>query len=125
MSGFHPMVTMSIKSLIALLLFSTGLSAYASSNPQLYTLSWTTKGETLTYRSCGCADSCWLAWLRDRRTKRLKATLRCDCENLFAVFPANSKEKPLEQSCSAINESPEKFRLISEKMKEIVKGKKK
>ncbi|MBB3121004.1 hypothetical protein [Pseudoduganella violacea] len=105
---------------LTLLLLALAGLAGASSNPQTYALSWSGKGEVLSYRSCGCADGCWVAELRKRKTKRLKASLRCDCENLLYTYPAKSAERAMGKSCSAINDSPGKQEAISETMKHIV-----
>ena len=49
-----------------------------------YPLDWGRAGETLQYRSCGCADRCWVAEVKNQRSRKTLATLRCDCERLFA-----------------------------------------
>lgn len=95
----------------------------ASSNPPLYRLPWAEKNQTLTYRSCGCADSCWVAELREKKTRKLQSKLRCDCEMLWVTHPAKTAERSLLQTCVAINEDPEKMQRISELMGEIVHGK--
>jgi hypothetical protein len=104
----------------AILTGSLAGPAYASSSPGTYVLEWGRKSEQLTYRSCGCADSCWTAELRDRRSKRLKAILRCDCESLLAVYPVKSAERKLHETCDAVNESTDKMKAISETMKILV-----
>jgi hypothetical protein len=51
------------------------------------------------YRSCGCADSCWVAEVRARRSRVVKATLKCDCERLSYAKGPGAKEQVLEQAC--------------------------
>ena len=55
--------------------FASGV--HAAGGTGSYELPWRTRGEVLEYRSCGCADSCWVAEVRDTRTKALKGRLRC------------------------------------------------
>lgn len=106
--------------LAAILFFLFANSAFASSYPATHSLAWQKKSEQLTYRSCGCADSCWVAELRERRSKRLKAVLRCDCSSLHAVYPANSSERELQKSCSEINDRSDKMDAVSQAMKRLV-----
>jgi hypothetical protein len=97
-----------------------GGSAEASSNPPLYTLPWAVKGERLTYRSCGCADACWVAELRDLNSKRVKATLRCDCASLYLTYPMNRSERKVAESCSVINDRDDKLSEVSREMKRAI-----
>ena len=108
--------------LIPLLMALLMGAANASSNPQPYTLDWPVKGEQLTYRSCGCADACWVAELQSGNRKKLKATLRCDCSSLYVIYPANATEQKLAESCS-MNDGPDKMAEISSKMKAVVEDK--
>ena len=98
------------------------ISSSAAAGHETYVLAWQNKLEQLTYRSCGCADSCWVAQLRERKTKRLRATLRSDCSKLHAIYPANSPERELSKSASEINESADKMDAISQEMKSLVGG---
>ena len=110
----------SLKLPLALLLATLAGTAAASSDPGTASIAWANKSEVLTYSSCGCADSCWVAELRERASKRLKARLRCDCATLFARHPANASERELPGSCSAINDSDDKMAAIAQTMKRIV-----
>ena len=116
----------SVKKMISPKLLTTILmavltnSADASSDPGTANIAWANKSEVLSYRSCGCADSCWVAELRERTSKKLKARLRCDCATLFARYPANSGERELPGSCSAINEQNDKMAAIAQTMKRLV-----
>lgn len=111
---------MSIKYVAAIVIALLTSAAFASSDPHRYTLPWTDKAEQLSYRSCGCADSCWVAELRERQSNKLKATLRCDCSTLLAVYPAKSPERTLQSSCSSINDQQDKMEAISATMKRMI-----
>jgi hypothetical protein len=106
--------------ILSLLTLYVGL-ANASSDPQLYKLKWLVKGEQLTYRSCGCADECWVAELRTENRKRLKAKLRCDCSSLYVTYPVNAAEQKRAESCP-MNDGPDKMAEISKEMKAVVEG---
>lgn len=106
----------------SILLLLLTKSAFSSSNAGAYFLPWAIKSERLTYRSCGCADSCWIAELRERKSRRLKALLRCDCEDLHGVYPANYSERKLQKSCAEINSSSDKLAAVSQTMKKLVGG---
>ena len=106
--------------LAALIISLLAKSAYSAGQPNTYTLTWAEKSEQLTYRSCGCADGCWIAELRERKSKRLKASLRCDCSNLLGRYPAKSPERELQKSCSEINDREDKMDAISQAMKSLV-----
>ena len=66
----------------------------------LYALAWPDAHEVLRYRSCGCGDACWVAELRVRKTQRIKARLRCDCERLHLTSPWPGRERLYSDSCS-------------------------
>lgn len=106
--------------ILSLLLLYGGY-ANSSSYPQRYTLAWPVKDEQLTYRSCGCADDCWVAELRTGNRKRLKAKLRCDCSSLYVTYPVNAAEQKRAESCP-MNGGPDKMAEISKEMKAIVVG---
>ena len=99
-----------------LLLFGATSSAFASSNPGTYRLDWHVPGETLTYRSCGCADSCWNAVVRVRRTGLIKARLRCDCEVLHFSQPSKQKDEIALGSCSPTYDQEGKFNEITREL---------
>lgn len=109
-----------IKALFTTLFCLTMASAVAGH--ETYVLPWKNKSEQLTYHSCGCADSCWVAELRESKTNRLKATLRSDCSRLLAIYPANSAERELSKRASEINEQADKMKIISSEMKNLVEG---
>jgi hypothetical protein len=89
-------------------------------------LEWKNSAEILEYRSCGCADSCWVAELRSKKTRRLKARLRCDCEKTyFSIDPGKiggKSERIYEGNCTRF-ENDDKFETINEEMKKILTNK--
>ena len=113
---------MPLRALAAIIISLLAQSAYSAGQPTTYSLSWAEKSELLTYRSCGCADGCWVAELRERQSKRLKASLRCDCATLLGRYPAKSPERELQKSCSEINDRDDKMDAISQRMKSLVDG---
>ena len=108
------------KSLIGLLslLCCGGLSA--SGGTGTYPIDWNGRGEVLNYHSCGCADDCWVAELQDKRTKRVKARLRCDCETLFFYRFASHRENLTLGSCTAINRNEHKSERITETLEKLL-----
>lgn len=82
-------------------------------------LPWRYPGERLYYRSCGCADACWVAEVRDRRTSRVKARLRCDCEKLLFSLGDGAEDGPFADTCDSIQTS-DKFKLIPDMMRKIL-----
>ena len=64
-----------------------------------YKLDWYKSDEFLEYHSCGCADSCWVAELRLKESKKLKMRLRCDCEKLYITIGSNGSEKIYRDNC--------------------------
>ena len=89
--------------------------AIAAGQHSKFELDWNRKGEVLTYQSCGCADSCWVAELR--KGKKLKARLRCDCEKLYFAKELGREQK-VADNCDAFN-AEGKMELISQRMKEL------
>lgn len=108
-----------LRSTLVLCFVSTAAMAHAG-GAGIYRLDWPYRGEVLNYRSCGCADACWVAEVRIQRTKALKARLRCDCESLrYARSPSLSKETAL-GNCETINRSGSKPEAIREKLEQIL-----
>ena len=98
------------------------MPAKATSVHPMYELPWPDKTRQLGYRSCGCADSCWTAELRERTSRRLKASLHCDCYALLAVHPAGTAERQIAASCSVINDAEDKNEAIVRTMKAMLDG---
>lgn len=108
-----------------LILLSVGLaavaaSAQAQSSRAVQVLDWPRDGEVLRYRSCGCADDCWVAEVTDQRTHVLKARLRCDCETLFSYRPLSEPARAVAGRCEAIHASGDKFAAIRERLQQLL-----
>ncbi len=85
-----------------------------------YPLDWGRAGETLEYRSCGCGDHCWVAQAKRVSSRKTLATLRCDCERLFARVGTSGPEVERSASCSAINDADRKPRAIREALEQML-----
>lgn len=92
--------------------------AYASQGAGVYELPWHTRGEVLEYHACGCASSCWVAEVRNARTRALKARLRCDCERLFYMPGPRGPERVEAQSCEL--GSDDKSQAIGKTLKRLL-----
>lgn len=101
---------------VLLSIISWGSPAWASSNPGTYRLDWHVPGEELVYRSCGCADSCWGAEVRIRRSGIVKARLRCDCEVLHFSQPLAQDNEIALGSCSPTYDHEGKFGEITHEL---------
>jgi len=109
----------SARLLIALLGLGLHLPlSLASGGTPESTLPWPKKNEVLAYHSCGCADACWVAEVRQRSSKAVRARLRCDCETLHYWSAAGAREEVIGATCAAINDQPGKFELIPRLMLE-------
>jgi len=106
---------MKLMPLIAIAAMLTLPPAIAAGQHSKFELDWRRNGEVLTYQSCGCADSCWIAELR--KGKKLKARLRCDCEQLYFVKQRGQEQK-IADNCAEFN-TKEKMDLIPQRMKEL------
>jgi hypothetical protein len=99
--------------LLAMLVLIPAVQA-AGQHPK-YNLDWPRAGEVLSYQSCGCADSCWTAELK--QGKQLKARLRCDCEKLYFTKEGGQEQK-VADSCDEFNVEG-KMGLIPQRMREL------
>jgi hypothetical protein len=107
----------------AAVLFCTALStatASASGGTGEYPLPWSVKIEKLMYRSCGCADLCWTAEVRNTQTKKNQSRLHCDCEKLTFSKPG-TPDHVVANSCSAINDSDDKPAAIRKTMESLLR----
>ncbi|TVL35307.1 hypothetical protein AYI95_02920 [Shewanella xiamenensis] len=83
-----------------------------------YQLDWPVSGEELTYHSCGCADSCWVAEVRQAKAEKpLIAKLRCDCEKLYFT-DETGVERVVAENCDELN-TDNKMDLIPERIKQL------
>jgi hypothetical protein len=86
-----------------------------------YPLDWAHRGEVLQYRSCGCADSCWVAEVKNQRTGQTLATLRCDCERLFSrVGAVRAAEVQRAPSCAAFEGDADKPEAIRKTLEQVL-----
>ncbi|MDR6153351.1 hypothetical protein QF021_001440 [Acidovorax delafieldii] len=104
----------------ALVLALAGQGAGAAGGTGAYPLDWGRAGETLQYRSCGCADRCWVAEVKHQRSRKTLATLRCDCERLFARVGTSGPEVERSPTCSAIDDGDNKPRAIREALEQML-----
>lgn len=104
----------------ALLLGLSAGEADAAGGTGEYRLPWKTRGETLAYHACGCADSCWVATVRDSASGRTKARLRCDCEKLHAVYPWPGREKTIAETCSPVDGEADKPAAIAKTLRGLM-----
>lgn len=112
-----------MRRLLLLMLLSFAAVARAAGGTPPYPLDWRVPGEELVYRSCGCADACWVAEVRDRRTHAVKARLRCDCETLhFERFAVAAKPVVLGR-CDPLNGSERKADAIGEALEDLLRSK--
>ena len=97
--------------LVALVLFWVVSSANAAGGTGVYELPWLNSQETLEYHSCGCADSCWVAEVRSRKTRQLKAKLRCDCKLLYLTL--DGSERIYKNNCTLASDAKgEEIKLL-------------
>ncbi|MBY0243653.1 MAG: hypothetical protein K2X55_30545 [Burkholderiaceae bacterium] len=102
---------------IFLFLFFGAIDSVNAQSGQSYKLTWNVPGEELIYRSCGCADACWIAEIRNLRKMKVKATLRCDCEKLH-FSEGKGFERVVAQDCNEFNDVG-KMELISKRINEL------
>ncbi|MDP4077095.1 hypothetical protein [Acidovorax sp. A1169] len=105
----------------ALLLALASPALWASGGTGTYPLDWGRPGETLEYRSCGCADSCWVAEVKNRRTRQTLARLRCDCERLFSQTGPRGPEVERASSCAAFEGTADKPGAIRQALEKLLK----
>lgn len=71
------------------------------------------------YRSCGCGDACWVAEVRERKTKKVLSRLSCDCSSLNYSADGRAPAVPLHESCEAMNQSASKAEQIGTKIEQL------
>ncbi|WP_338725655.1 hypothetical protein V8687_18045 [Shewanella baltica] len=83
-----------------------------------YQLDWHVPDEELIYHSCGCADSCWVAEVRQAKVEKLIiAKLRCDCEKLYFT-DKTGVERVVAENCVDLN-TDNKMDLIPKRIKQF------
>ncbi len=106
---------------LAVLLTSSAF-AHASGGTGEYTLDWPVRGELLAYHSSGCADACWVAEVRKKSTRHVRARLRCDGDQLYFSQAGKSREQLLPEGCANYNDSNDKLQLITDKLMVLLRG---
>jgi hypothetical protein len=104
---------------VVFFLLFAGISINAFGGHEIQELDWNNPTETLKYHTCGCADSCWVAEVRSRKTNQLKARLACDCEKLYVSLDAKTPDRIYKNDCSEF-ETDEKFKKIPRAMKSLL-----
>ncbi|WP_343650721.1 hypothetical protein [Herbaspirillum sp.] len=98
-------------SLLAFILSaSTEQASAARGEPITRIDGWKPTTEILEYHSCGMADMCWVAELRNKKTRKRIAALRCNGEKLFSIL-GREPEKIAAANCHAF-EDKDKFEQI-------------
>ena len=110
------------RGVLALLGFLCVVPAWGAGGTGESLLAWRHPGEVLVYRSCGCADACWVAEVRDRRSQRAKVRLRCDCEVLHFERLAVAAAPVALGSCAALNGSGDKAGAIGSALDDLLQG---
>lgn len=93
--------------------------ACAAGGSGTYPLEWGRPGEVLEYRSCGCADSCWVATVKHRKTRQTLVQLRCDCEKAYATVGPKGREQAFADTCQAFD-TPEKPHAIRQTLESLL-----
>ncbi len=121
----------------ALLIINSLISgpAFAFGPHPTYKLDWGQPNESLEYHSMGCADACWVASLKDKKTHKSKIELTCTGVNspfdLTASYITSGKKVILETGCDLYSSvqtnekddrdtGPDKFSRITAAMKSAV-----
>lgn len=104
-----------------LALSSVVFEARASGGTGEYDLDWSRRGERLAYHSCGCADACWVAEVRNRQSRAVRGRLRCDCEKLYFWQPGHGGERVVAESCDETN-NPDKPNAIRKHLEHLLRN---
>lgn len=108
------------RALALLLVAASGVGRAAGGTPPT-PIPWPHPGELARYHSCGCGDACWVAEVVDRKTTRVKARLRCDCEALrFNATPADAAKEVELGRCDALNDRADKPDAIRARLEALV-----
>ena len=102
-------ITVLVSILSIVLLASSGEALASSGNPIMH-LAWKPATEILEYHSCGAADACWVAQVKNKKTKKRIVTLRCDGEKLFSSVGEHPEAIAAEDCHKFENEN--KFQVI-------------
>jgi len=105
-------------SILPIALSASSGEVFASSGNPIMQLAWTPKTEVLEYHSCGAADACWVAQVKNKQTKKRIAILRCDGEKLFSSVGRRAETNTAED-CHKF-ENDHKFQEIPEALRELL-----
>lgn len=105
---------------VAMLTVVASASTWAAGGTGTYQLPWGKAGETLEYRSCGCGDRCWVAEVKDLKTRQTRARLRCDCERLFSQAGVRSAEIERSPTCKAFEPPADKQAAIRQELEQLL-----
>jgi hypothetical protein len=97
--------------ILPLVLLTLSAKLLASSGNPKAQLAWEPKTEILEYYSCGAADACWVAEVKNKQTKKRVVQLRCDSEQLFSSL-GHSPEVVVAENCQQF-EDDHKFQEIT------------
>ena len=101
-----------------MLLAFTGQAIAARGKPITRIDEWKPTTEILEYHSCGMADMCWVAEVKNKKTKRRVASLRCDGEKLFSILGKHPEIVAAENCHLFENES--KFQEIPKALRTLL-----
>lgn len=104
--------------MLSVALFTVGEVSLASSGNPPNQLAWRPKTEVLEYHSCGAADACWVAQVKNKKTKKRVALLRCDGEKLFSILGKHPEIVAAENCHLFENES--KFQEIPKALRTLL-----
>ncbi|MCI1013771.1 hypothetical protein HWE04_07895 [Herbaspirillum sp. C7C2] len=97
--------------LLAFILSASTEQAFAARGKPITRIDgWKPTTEILEYHSCGMADMCWVAELKNKKTRKRIAALRCNGEKLFSIL-GREPEKIAAANCHAF-EDKDKFEQI-------------
>ena len=107
-----------IFSLLSIVWGAGSSEVLASGGNPVSQLEWKFKKEVLEFHSCGSADACWIAEVKQKKSKRTIAKLRCDGENLFSKV-GEKAETEVVDGCAPF-EGDNKFQEIPEALRKLL-----
>lgn len=124
-SGIHLLRWSAAIASTLLLLAALSPRAFAQTKAP-FELRWPHEGQTLIYGSDGCADECWYAEVRRKRSHRVLARLYCDGATLTLARSGNAEARVVGR-CDDINEDgvrgiKSKFDAIPEILERLMQG---
>jgi hypothetical protein len=107
---------------LVLFLFAASIQSVGASTMGIVELDWEPHSETLLYNSIGCADECWVAKVKNRKTKKIIAELRCDGVDKMSLYLTIGKHprKKVADTCEEFEKS-DKFEAIPKALKRLIR----